>query len=38
MHTPGQVPTWVLAVIAAVAGVVVGSFLAVRADRMRADR
>jgi leader peptidase (prepilin peptidase) / N-methyltransferase len=38
MHMPGQVPTWVLAVIAAVAGVAVGSFLAVRADRMRADQ
>jgi len=38
MHMPGQVPTWLLAVIAAAAGVMVGSFLAVRADRMRADR
>jgi leader peptidase (prepilin peptidase)/N-methyltransferase len=38
MHMPGQVPTWLLAVIAAAAGVMVGSFLAVRADRMRADQ
>jgi leader peptidase (prepilin peptidase)/N-methyltransferase len=38
MHMPGQVPTGLLAVIAAAAGVMVGSFLAVRADRMRADR
>jgi leader peptidase (prepilin peptidase) / N-methyltransferase len=38
MHMPGQVPTWLLAVIAAAAGVMVGSFLAVRADLMRADQ
>ena len=38
MHMPGQVPTWLLAVIAAAAGVMVGSFLAVQADLMRADR
>jgi len=38
MHMPGQVPTWLLAVIAAAAGVMVGSFLAVRAYRMRADQ
>src|SRR5215467_13465927 len=38
MHMPGQVPTWLLAVIAAAAGVMVGSFLAVQADRTRADR
>ena len=34
MHMPGPVPTWVLAVIAAVAGVAVGSFLAVLAARV----
>jgi leader peptidase (prepilin peptidase) / N-methyltransferase len=37
MHMPGQVPTWLLAVIAAAAGVMVGSFLAVQADLMRVD-
>jgi leader peptidase (prepilin peptidase)/N-methyltransferase len=38
MHMPGQVPTWVLAAIAAVAGVMTGSLLSVLADRVRADR
>jgi leader peptidase (prepilin peptidase)/N-methyltransferase len=34
MHMPGPVPTWVLAVIAAVAGVAVGSYLATLAARV----
>jgi leader peptidase (prepilin peptidase) / N-methyltransferase len=34
MHMPGQVPTWMLAVIAAVAGVAVGSYLTVLAARV----
>jgi leader peptidase (prepilin peptidase)/N-methyltransferase len=38
MHMPAQVPTWVLPVIAAVAGVMAGSFLSVRADRVLAGR
>jgi leader peptidase (prepilin peptidase)/N-methyltransferase len=38
MHMPVQVPVWALAVTAAVAGVAVGSYLTVLADRMLADR
>jgi leader peptidase (prepilin peptidase) / N-methyltransferase len=34
MHTPGPVPAWALAVIAAVAGVAVGSYLTVLAGRV----
>jgi leader peptidase (prepilin peptidase) / N-methyltransferase len=36
MHMPGQVPAWALAVIAAVIGAAVGSFLPVLAGRVRA--
>jgi leader peptidase (prepilin peptidase) / N-methyltransferase len=36
MHMPGQVPAWMLAVIATVAGVAVGSCLTVLAGRMLA--
>jgi len=38
MHTPGPVPAWALAVIAAVAGVAVGSYLTVLADRVPTGR
>ena len=38
MHMPVPVTAWALAVTAAVAGVAVGSYLTVLADRVRADR
>ena len=38
MHMPVPAPSWALAVIAAVAGVAVGSYLTVLADRALGDR
>ena len=38
MHMPVPVTAWALAVTAAVAGVAVGSYLTVLADRVLADR